>query len=217
MPRWYWFLLQEYWDRNGSFSIIKCIWAVFTTHPLFSACTVTLEKWRSSLTQGTQMVSDILNWQRGEKGHEEQTVSTPLSFQRTNKKLFCLHASLTIAICNIQRLVIHKQKSPFWGPFSKKFLTKHSPYAPNRILEPLHTSSLALRHSNVSIFSGTLRNTLFCICWSCASNPGLFVLPLTMIIFAISICWSYTKTLISLLIFFPSVVWPYPPVSQTSG
>ena len=56
MPRWYWFLLQEYWDINGSFSIIKCIRAVFTAHPLFSACTVTLEKWRSSLTQGTQMV-----------------------------------------------------------------------------------------------------------------------------------------------------------------
>ena len=86
--------------------------------------------------------SGILNWQRGEKGNEEQTVSTPLSFQRTNVKLLCLHS--TTAIDNIKRLVIRKQKSSFWGPFSKKLL--NSPYAPNSILEPSHTSSLAFGH-----------------------------------------------------------------------
>lgn len=143
MPRWYWFLLQVYWDINGSFSIANgvqgCIYSLSTLLSLH-CYTWKMEK---LLTRGTQMVRVAFWIGKGDKKkNEEQAVSTPLSFQRTNVKLLCLYS--TTAIDNIKRLVIRKQKSSFWGSFSKKFL--NSPYAPNSILEPSHTSSLAFGH-----------------------------------------------------------------------
>ena len=111
-------------------------------------------------TQPTNCQSGIVNWQRGEKANEEQTVSAPLSFSE-NIKLFCLHLKHCYRD-SIKRIATFNRNHHFEGDFPQ-FLIKIAPCSQEYrgAITHLITGIWALS-SNVDMFSSTPEKHLLC-------------------------------------------------------